>query len=366
LAEVIPPAGGSEPRPGILVYGMYDLARLDRAPTVRISLMIRALDRHVHTESITGGRGGRFVTAVRWLMAGGPRRVQAVYVELPTSSVMPTDLLFLAIMRLSGRPVGMFFRDAYQLFRDVHPRTRRRQVLSDLLWRLSLPVVKRLATVRYAPSLGLVRALGLSDAVLLPPGTDPTLPDLGIGEPDFVATIAQVTPRSGLGVLVEAMGIVRTRRPAARLRVIAGAVDRQMAAALPSWVEVVSANRESMAELLRPGRVCVLPLPVNAYTNLAVAVRLLDLLGFGKPIVATDTHESRLLIEASGAGIVTPDTASGLADGILPILDDDRRAALLASNARAYACSSGSTWDARARTVLDTLRVAESSLPDGE
>jgi glycosyltransferase involved in cell wall biosynthesis len=120
-------------------------------------------------------------------------------------------------------------------------------------------------------------------------------------------------------------------------------------------VEVLPANRASLAELLRPSRVCVLPLPINAYTDLAVAVRLLDLLGFGKPIVATDTHESRGLIEASRAGTVTPATAEGLARGILPILDDEVLAAKYAANARAYACSADATWDARARTVLATL-----------
>jgi glycosyltransferase involved in cell wall biosynthesis len=346
---------------GVLVFGMYDLAGMDRAPKVRIALMADALARQTRTERISGGRTGRFAASVRWLASGGPRRVGAVYVESATTSAMPADLAFLALMRLLGRPVGVFFRDAYQLYRDVHPRTRRRQVLSDWLWRLSTPMLKRLATVRYAPSSGLATALGLESAVILPPGTDPTLPDLGVGEPDVVATIAQVAPGSGLDVLVEAMAIVRRHRPAARLVVVARSVDPETSGSLPEWVAIVPANRNSLAELLKPARVCVLPLPINAYTNLAVAVRLLDFLGFGKPIVATDTAETRALIDASEAGTVTECTAAGLAEGILPILADEDLASRLAANARRYACSPDATWDARARTVLRTLGIFDEA-----
>jgi glycosyltransferase involved in cell wall biosynthesis len=340
---------------------MYDLAGMDRAPKVRIALMTDALSRQTRTERISGGRVGRFVASLRWLTSGGPRRVGAVYVESATTSAMPTDLAFLALMRLLGRPVGVFFRDAYQLYRDVHPRTHRRQILSDWLWRLSTPVLKKLATVRYAPSNGLAGALGLKGAVLLPPGTDPTLPDLGVGEPDVVATIAQMAPGSGLDLLMEAMELVRRRRPNARLIVVARSLDPVAERILPEWVTIVPASRDSLAELLRPARVCVLPLPINAYTNLAVAVRLLDFLGFGKPIVATDTVETRALLAAGDAGTVTDYTPAGLAEGIMPILEEEDLAARFGANARRYSCSPDATWDSRARTVLRTLGIADDA-----
>jgi glycosyltransferase involved in cell wall biosynthesis len=352
---------GGRARRGILLYGMYDLTGLDRAPEVRIAMMTDALSHRVHTERVAGGRLGRTVAAFRWLVSGGPRRVGAVYVEAPTSAALPGDIAFLALMRLLGRPVGVYFRDAYQLFRDLHPRQHRRQLIVDWVWRVTTRLLKQIATVRYAPSSGLARVLGLRDPVMLPPGTDPTLPELGIGEPDLVAAIVQIAPRTGFDTLVAAVAIVRASRPLVRLRIVARSVDRERAAALPEWVEVVSASRDQLAEALRPGRVCVLPLPVTAYTDLAVAVRLVDLLAFGKPIVATDTVETRALIEASGAGTVTADTPGGLAAGILPILADERLALRFAKNARSYACSPEATWDARARTVLATLSVVDGA-----
>jgi glycosyltransferase involved in cell wall biosynthesis len=267
---------------------------------------------------------------------------------------MPTDLAFLLLMRMLGRPVGVYFRDAYQLFRDLYPRTRR-QILSDLVWRLTTPMLKRIASVRYAPSAGLARVLGLEDAVLLPPGTDPSLPDLGPGEPDLVASVVSVAARSGFDSLMEAMTLVRRRRPAARLRIVAQGVEGDRAASLPDWVELRSSDRGTLADVLRPARLCVLPLPVTRYTDLAVAVRLFDFLALGKPIVATDTIESRALLEASGAGLVAADTSRDLAEAILRLLEGEALAARCAASARAYAVAPENTWDARAQTVLESL-----------
>ena len=350
---------------GVLLYGMYGLSGMDRAPTVRIEMMTAALGRLVHTEQITGGRIGRFGAAVRWLACGGPRRTGAVYVESATTSAMPTDLAFLALMRLLGRPVGVYFRDAYQLFRDIHPRQRRRQIVSDLAWRISTPLLAHVATVRFVPSRGLAEALGFHDAVLLPPGTDTAAPDLGIGEPDVVGAIVQVAPGTGFDSLLAAMELVREKRPSARLRLVTRTADPDRLAALPEWVDAIESGREGLADALRPCRVCVLPLPVNAYTNLAVSVRLLDLIGYGKPVVATDTDESRRVIEASGAGTVCAATAQGLADAILPVLEGESLARRLAANARRYAVAPGSTWEARARLVIESAGLAVQPALEG-
>jgi glycosyltransferase involved in cell wall biosynthesis len=104
---------------------------------------------------------------------------------------------------------------------------------------------------------------------------------------------------------------------------------------------------------------------VTPYTDLAVAVRLVDFLAFGKPIVATDTLESRALLEASGAGLVAGDTPQGLADAILRLLEDEALAARCAVNARAYAVAPDNGWDARAHTVLESLGVAADPRVEG-
>jgi glycosyltransferase involved in cell wall biosynthesis len=230
-------------------------------------------------------------------------------------------------------------------------------VLSDVLWRITTPMLKRVATVRFAPSAGLAAALELKDPVLLPPGTDPSAPDLGPGEDDVVGAIVQMGPTSGFDRLLAAMEMVRQVRPSARLRLVSRSAAGS-GRSLPDWVEMVAAGRSSMADVLRPARVCVLPLPINVYTDLAIAVRLYDLAALGKPIVATATAESRRFIEASGAGLVAGESAESMAGAIAKLLSDRQLAEECARHARAYACDDANTWTARARTVRERLLEA--------
>jgi glycosyltransferase involved in cell wall biosynthesis len=346
-------AGG---RPaGILIYGMYDISTLSSAPKVRISMMTEALSRQIHTERIVGGRLARAAASLRWLASGGHRRVGAVYVESATTSAMPTDLAFLAVMRLLRRPVGVYFRDAYQLFRGLYPRQRRRQLLSDWLWRFTTPLLKGLASRRFAASAGLARALKLRDAVALGPGADPNLPDLGPGSELLVAHVGGNEWADGFELLIDAMAVVHEKCPAARLLLIGPPLVPARRQSLPDYVESRQSGRGGLAELLREARVCVIPRPITAYSNLAVPVKLLDYLSLGKAVVATAAVETEAILAASGAGIATPDTEAGLADGLLQVLQDADLARRLSANARAFASSPAATWDARATTVLETL-----------
>ena len=357
----------SEPRPGgrggILLYGMYDISVLNGAPKVRIAMMTEALSARAHTERIVGGRFARARVAARWFVSGGPGRVRGVYVESATTSAMPTDLLFLLLMRLRRKRVGVYFRDAYQLYRDIYPRRRRRQILSDWLWRLTTPMLARIATHRFAASDGLAAALGLRDAIVLGPGADTTMPDLGAGEQPLVAYVGSNDRADGFEILLEAMAIVHERFPEARLRMIGPGLPPVRRAELPPYVELRPSARDGLAGLLADARVCVIPRPINPYSNLAMPIKLWDYLSLGKPIVATAATETAGILAASGAGIATPDTPEGLAGGLLQVLADAGLARRLAANARTFAMSTEATWDARALTVLRTLDVAEAAGP---
>lgn len=349
-------AGGRRGRhhPRLLLYAMYDPSGQDSAPKVRITRLRDELARLVELEIIAGGRLARARAALRFLVHPGLGSVDAVYVELPTSAPTPADLAFLAIARLRGRPVGIYFRDAYQLFRDIFPVHRARQRLMDVVTRLSWPILRRIASRRFAPSAGLVRALQLRDAVLLPPGTDPDLPDLGAGDEPLVAAIVSLTHSGGWDLLVAAMERVRLAHPAARLRLVAHVPDPSIVAGLPDWVEIRPGNRDELAELLRPARVCVIPLRISPYTDLAVPVRLTDLLALGKPVVSTATAESAAML-AGGIGLTAADEPAALADAISRVLADDDLAARLAAAARAYAEQPEHTWAGRAATIVREL-----------
>jgi glycosyltransferase involved in cell wall biosynthesis len=84
----------------------------------------------------------------------------------------------------------------------------------------------------------------------------------------------------------------------------------------------------AMAELLVSPRMYGDNLPLKVF----------DYLAAGRPIVATDLPAHRALLDESRA-VLTPPTASALADGIVHVLKTPERAAALAQAAREYAAT---------------------------
>jgi glycosyltransferase involved in cell wall biosynthesis len=340
----------------LLLYAMYDASVPSSAPRVRIGMLSAALSRLSRIQHEARGRWQRLAAMPRvlWLL----RSVDAVYVESPTGAAMPWDVAVLGAARAMGRPVGIYFRDAYQLFRDVYPPGGPRQRLSDLAWRLSLVYLRRLATVPFVPSTGLAEALRLHGAVLLPPGTDPELPNLGASDEPLVAYVGAMNAADGFDRLLAAMSIVRDELPMTRLRVIGPPLGTGRT--LPEWVEHVVGSREQLPPLLAGARVCVIPRPINRYSDLARPVKLADYLSLGKPVVTTATAETVAYLEPAGAGMLVGDAPRDIAAGLLAVLRDRDLAQRLAAAARDLAVSHGSMWDDRAATIVERLTVTSA------
>jgi glycosyltransferase involved in cell wall biosynthesis len=144
----------------------------------------------------------------------------------------------------------------------------------------------------------------------------------------------------GLELLFEAMKVVSTRRPDARLLLAGGTPEqierarRQTRAAGIHEVTSFAGERpaaEIPAYLLAAD---VLVSPRSRGTN--TPLKIYQYLRAGKPIVATRllTHTQVLTDETA---VLTPATAQGLADGILAVLDDPVRAEASGRRARELA-----------------------------
>jgi glycosyltransferase involved in cell wall biosynthesis len=331
---------------------------------VRIRMIERSLRRIAFVETISGGRLARGAKLLRWLASGGPARIDGIYVESASSFATPIDVIALWAARLLGRGVGVYFRDAYQLFRDEYQVHGLRPRILDAMWHVSTWLLRKVATVRFVPSMGLGQALGFVDFALLPPGTDPEAPDLGPGATLDVAYVGATGTNDGLALLIQAMAFVTKEVPKARLVVICREGEAPPEPR-PPWLEIRHGDRESLPILLNSVRVCVIPRPVTPYTSLAVPIKLMDYLSYGKPIVATDCEETARLLRDAEAGVIIQDDAIELAGAIRDVLIHDVLAERLSRAARTYALTSTSTWDSRAGLIIRLLHVshAESSAP---
>jgi glycosyltransferase involved in cell wall biosynthesis len=130
--------------------------------------------------------------------------------------------------------------------------------------------------------------------------------------------------------------------------------DEPPRADLPDWVRLERAQGEEIDRLLPAVLASVTPRRRTPYNDLAVPIKVLEYLGFGRPLLVTDTVETRAIVEAAGCGLVVPDTAQALSDGIVEFVSApfDR---IVAWGAAARAYAEANSWSHRAKRVLELL-----------
>lgn len=346
----------------IVVLGMFDVTRRDRAMAVRIYNMYSALQELAPTTLISGDRRARRKAILRFLLQGGLRRTRAVYVEASTSAASEMDLVLLGLFHLAKIPVVIFIPDAYQLFPAIFPRSGMKTALLDWGWRRSIGTYLRFADMLMFPSWGLAAYFPTHLPVdTLPPGGPCDLEPAALsGNPPTIIYVGAASYRYGSDLLLDAMPQVVARYPNAMCRFIT--VDATYLDGHPlryaPWLTVEQRTFEELAYVMRTATVAVIPLRVNDYNNLAMPVKLFDCMAFGLPLVVTACHDIAAFVKEVGAGLVVEDAADGLAQGIMRLLVDRDLAIRLGQNGY-QAIQAAHSWPHRAARLLQMIEGLE-------
>ena len=144
---------------------------------------------------------------------------------------------------------------------------------------------------------------------------------LGLPDGRYVVFAGQLVPGQGLRSLLDAMQIVVTREPSARLLVVGGGPDLSNLARLAEAKGLLRnvffrgpVRHEDVPSYLRVAQVCVAPKNPVRMTS---PIKVFEYLAAGKPIVVTDSVELAGIIATEGLGAVvkygdTNDLASAL------------------------------------------------------
>ena len=353
-----PRARSGARRPRLLLLSMYPLDRGIWGATARITHLRDELSTLVDLDVVADVRAARALALGRYATSGRQRGLAGIYVEPSTGLPGPADVAFLGLAKALGIPVLTYFRDAQPLFDEYYRGGSLKARLSRARF---LPAFRALGAVstRIAyPSVGLAEAFGdVGDPLLLPPGSPapvdvPRSPDAR--QLLFVGGMRY--PVHGWEILVEA--IERVRRDGIDVGlVLVSRPGEEPPAPRPAWARVERGSGERIHRLLPDVLATVQPRRRSPYNDLAVPIKVLEYLSYGRPILATDATEQARLLREAGAGIVVPDTADGLVDGIHRLvsatpeqLDDWSEAARVAAKRH--------SWHARAAHVLEILQAS--------
>jgi glycosyltransferase involved in cell wall biosynthesis len=130
----------------------------------------------------------------------------------------------------------------------------------------------------------------------------------------------------------------------------------------PRFRQVIFAGRFKAEELSRPlgaADIHLLPLPDNPANRARWPIKFGDYLASGRPLVLSDVGDTPIFLAAAQAGLVTPPTPEGMADGILSILRQPELGVEMGIRARKLA-ETDLSWTVQTRKLetcyLDLLK----------
>ena len=310
----------------IIFLAMYAMDTVDRGSTVRIHNIHRALSELAEVDYIHGENGERRRRIRRYLKSDKLEGASGLYVETCTSWCTLEDLQLMAACRRAGVPVLTWIMDAYPMFPETfgdYP-THKRFIVS-ILWRLSMWGYTQTSDAIGSQSESFSRLFTYPShvrrVVLQPGANELTVPPISADAAALMYTGNASQTRFGVDLLVKA--VERARETLSELQLLlvcppTGLPPRELYAGR-AWIELLSLQTGEIPDLLPQVRVLVNPLRDAPYHRLQVPTKVMDYLGYGRPILATDLPEIRGVIEDCGAGVLVPDTVEGLAQGIVDL-----------------------------------------------
>jgi glycosyltransferase involved in cell wall biosynthesis len=176
-----------------------------------------------------------------------------------------------------------------------------------------------------------------------------------------------VHPNQGVPVLIGALPAIFTAAPQARCVLVGGPAEAgqsyraQLGLHGDRLIVLAGRTPDQVVALTRRADVLVHP-RLACRENYSVQSKLAVYLAAGRPIVATDFGDYRVLLGETGAGLLTPVDSTALAGAILQVLDDPALAARLAAATRPVA-EEFFAMERNADRYLDVYRQAVAAGP---
>jgi hypothetical protein len=335
---------------------MYPLDRGTWGPIARITHLRDELARRVELDVIAAERGPRRGDLLRYAFTGRLRRLDAIYVE--NSSTLPSeiDLLFLALARVLGIRVVTYVRDAQYLFEEYYAATSVKRRLARALFPPAIRLLRHISSVTGYPSIGLARAVGdRSPApLLLPPGSPDPIDVPRRPEAHSLLFVGGMRhPVHGLDLLIGAVELVR--RQGHEVDVICfSRPGEEPPEPRPSWLHVERGGLPEIQSSLPEVVATIQPRHRSPYNDLAVPIKVMEYLSYGRPMIVTDCVEQARVVREAECGIVVSDAIDALAAGIGRIVSASSDELDLWST-NATSAARRESWSRRADRIVESL-----------
>ncbi len=184
-----------------------------------------------------------------------------------------------------------------------------------------------------------------------------SLPEPDAGRRPTVLAVSKLYPRKKIGVLVQAVPILRRAFPDVDVRIVGGGFEwealQQFSRDLGAsdnitWLGDISDRRKIVAEFKR-SHIFVHPSIQDAFANVC-----LEAMASSRPLVVSDAASMPELVRPAGSGsLVPPEEPEALAQAIGDLLADDEKQHQLGQAGRRFA--EGMSWENTASRFLQLV-----------
>jgi len=340
---------------------MYPLDQGSWGPTVRISHLRDKLEQLVDLDLVAGYRGARRWALIGYALSGRLRGLRGIYVENSSSLPSETDIAFLALARMLRIPVLTYVRDAQYLFPEYYHGGGLKRRVARALFMPAIRLLRGVSSMVGYPSAGLAEAVGEKSPapILLPPGSPPPVEvPLGSDARSLLFVGPMRYAAHGLDLLVDSVERVRAMGHPVDV-ICVSRPGEEPPEPRPDWLRVEHTSGQGIHLLLPSVIACVTPRLRSPYNDLAVPIKVMEYLSYGRPLVVTDCTEQARIVHEADCGLVAEDSADAFAAAIATLFDapiDQING--WSANARAAAVEA--SWGSRASSIVRMLARGES------
>ncbi len=335
---------------------MYPLDQGTWGPISRIVHLRDELTKLVDLDLVAGDRGPRRGALLRYALSGRLRGLDGIYVENSSTLPSETDIGFLALARALGIPVLTYVRDAQYLFDEYYAVTSTKRRLARALFLPAISLLRRVSSRVAYPSRGLAAAVRdpAADPLVLPPGSPPpaSVPRSPAAR-SLLFVGGMRYPAHGLDLLIGS--VERARADGHDLNVVCvSRPGEEPPEPRPGWLRIERGSGEEIHALLPDVLATIQPRLRSPYNDLAVPIKVMEYLSYGRPMLVTDATEQARIVREAGSGLVVADTVEAMSAGLVQLAGATPEQ-LDRWSANASAAAERSSWAVRANEIAGLL-----------
>lgn len=283
------------------------------------------------------------------------------YIELPSGPIFGIyDIFLLQYINKCGIEIGMFYRDALWLFDDENVLLPKyKKVIINILHKRDIRLFKKIAKKIYVPSASFATAFynetGALQLDVLPPGTDLSI-KTHYKKTQTGIYVGSSSYKYGLADLIEAYR--RLNEMGYKFKLIVVTRKFEYKTFFPNghdypWLEIKHVEGENLTPLYSKSDLAFIPIKKNKYTDMALAIKMLEYISFEKPIITNSLKETGEFLKKYDCALIYNESIEELMSRIVDFYENNLGIKLYENIVTA---KNQNSWETRVSKIINDLK----------